>query len=90
MYYLKTLEFAVILSIIECSVCNCSAVRQTSVGSDVCMRFSWFGSVVIVFIFMDKWAIAGSLMQGHLLCYGYVCVCVYLCVFVFLVCNTSC
>lgn len=76
------LAIAVSLNIIKCSVSACVFfVRKTRAWAVVCVGRSWFGSIVIVFIFVDKWAVAGSLIQGHLVCYGYVCmyVCVRVC-----------
>lgn len=85
----RMLAIAVSINIIECSVCDL-CYKDKSVSSYLRGPFM-VGSIVIVFIFVDKWVVAGSLIQGHLVCCGYVCMYVYVCVFVCgCVCNTSC
>lgn len=75
------LEIAVSVNF-ECGTCDRC---QTDKSAIRCFHVPFM--FAIVFIFVNKWAVAGSLVEGHLVCYGYVCVCVFVCEYV---CNTSC
>lgn len=74
------MEIAVSVNFIECSTCDRC---QTDKSAIRCFHVPFM--FAIVFIFVNKWAVAGSLVEGHLVCYGYVCVFVCECA-----CNTSC